>query len=374
MLRVLQIGMGWFPNEVSGLDRYFRGLAEHLEAEGIACRGVVVSNGSRPLDAPFPIVPISGSMGPVKRMAALARTVHGIVDEWKPDLIASHFAFNSWLARTRVPVLTHFHGPWSLESGLSGANALEIRAKLWIERRAYRRSRRSIVLSDEFGKLLCSRYGVNPESVSVIPGGVDLVAFSTGLEKPDARRELGLNREGPILLSVRRLEHRMGLSSLIEAMPAVAEAYSGVQLLIVGDGSLRDQLSAEVRSRGLEATVRLVGRVSDEDLAHYYRAADLTVLPSQALEGFGLTIVESLGCGTPVLATPVGGMPEVLADLSRSLITSHRGAEAIGASIIQLLGGTDLPDGATCRSFAEERYGWSSVARRVVQVYHDAAS
>jgi glycosyltransferase involved in cell wall biosynthesis len=114
--------------------------------------------------------------------------------------------------------------------------------------------------------------------------------------------------------------------------------------------------------------------VPEEDLALAYRAATLTVVPTVALEGFGLVAAESLAAGTPVLATPVGGLPEVLQDLAPELVLPATGASALAEGVsAALTGATRLPDGQRCADFARARYDWPNVARRVREVYAGAA-
>ena len=105
----------------------------------------------------------------------------------------------------------------------------------------------------------------------------------------------------------------MGLENLVDAMVRVHAEVPDALCVVVGRGKLRDQLVARIARKNLQSHVQLLGFVPDEQLPFLYRAADLTVMPSLSLEGFGLSAVESLAAGTPVLVTPVGGLPEVVA-------------------------------------------------------------
>jgi glycosyltransferase involved in cell wall biosynthesis len=167
----------------------------------------------------------------------------------------------------------------------------------------------------------------------------------------------------------------MGLESLIGAIKEVRERVPEILLLIGGKGRLSRELSARVLSLGLEKNVRFLGFVSDEQLPLAYRAADLTVVPTVTLEGFGLIAVESLAAGTPVIVTPVGGLPEVVRDLSPALILPGTGvrslAEGIGAA---LTGELSLPSARTCEGYVRSRYDWPVVAAHVRGVYEEALS
>jgi glycosyltransferase involved in cell wall biosynthesis len=119
--------------------------------------------------------------------------------------------------------------------------------------------------------------------------------------------------------------------------------------------------------------VRLLGFVPDESLPSAYRAADLSVVPTVALEGFGLIVVESLAAGTPCLVTPVGGLPEAVSGLSRALILRSTGAEAIADGLGDALTGvTPMPGPRECVDFARRNFDWPVIAERVRLVYEEA--
>ena len=146
----------------------------------------------------------------------------------------------------------------------------------------------------------------------------------------------------------------------------IQEQVPEVWLAIAGKGPLRDDLEQQVHQLGLSDRVNLVGYLPDEQLPMAYQAADLTVIPSQALEGFGLIILESLASGTPVLTTPVGGMPEILQPFTPDLITATPEKDAIADSLIQLLTGKiSMPSRQECYSYAFEHFNWPDIAARI---------
>jgi glycosyltransferase involved in cell wall biosynthesis len=117
---------------------------------------------------------------------------------------------------------------------------------------------------------------------------------------------------------------------------------------------------------GLEETVRFTGFIPEDDLADYYRSADLFVLPTTALEGFGLPILESLACGTPVVGTAVGAIPEILGKLgSEFLVTDARPEGLARALAFHLSRGVSDDLRERCRRLVEERYGWETVVSQL---------
>jgi glycosyltransferase involved in cell wall biosynthesis len=141
-------------------------------------------------------------------------------------------------------------------------------------------------------------------------------------------------------------------------------------VLIAGNGPIRAELEARIAALGLGDTVRLLGFVPDEQLPLAYRAADLSVVPTASLEGFGLITVESLAAGTPCVVTPVGGLPDIVAPIAPQLVTASARAADIGDTLAAaLLGTIPLPSAAACARQARERFDWPVVAARVRDVY-----
>jgi glycosyltransferase involved in cell wall biosynthesis len=248
-----------------------------------------------------------------------------------------------------------------------------VRIKTAIERAVYRRATAFIVLSQPFGEILERRFGVPPDRIHVIPGGVDASRFATRATRAECRAHLEWPRDRPIVLSVRRLMRRMGLDQLVRATVRLRERVPDVLVLIAGAGPLAGELERQIASLNLRDHVRLLGFVADAALPRAYRAADLTVVPTVALEGFGLIVAESLAAGTPCVVTPVGGLPEAVSGLSRALVLRATDAESIAAGLGDALTGVmPLPSPQECADFARRNYDWPIIAARVRRVYEDA--
>ena len=291
----------------------------------------------------------------------------------KPDAIDLHFALYSFPLLSSlpegVPVTFTFHGPWALESEREGANQLEVFLKYWLEQRVYRRCDRFIVLSQAFGKILHQHYQVPWSKIHVIPGGVDTNRFQPNLSPQQARQQLHWPQDRQIIFSPRRLVRRMGIDNLLSAVAKIKSKISEVWLAVAGKGLLREELEAQAKALALDEYVKFLGFLPDEYLPVAYQAADLTVIPSQSLEGFGLVLLESLACGTPVMCTPVGGMPEILANFSPEMITDSVEVEAIAERLEQLLTGeVPMPSREACREYASTHFNWSKIAQQVRQV------
>jgi glycosyltransferase involved in cell wall biosynthesis len=166
----------------------------------------------------------------------------------------------------------------------------------------------------------------------------------------------------------------MGLENLIAAMKEVASYIPDVLLLIGGKGYLEGLLHAQVKKLQLEQNVSFLGFIPEEKLPLYYQAADLFVLPTIALEGFGLATVEALSCGTPVIATPVGANLEVIGPLGKDFICQDVTPEAIAERIVWWLKyGISSSLRKRCREYCESNFGIKKVAESIENVLFEAA-
>lgn len=376
-IRTLQIGNDWFGERQGGLNRCFSELLKHLPGVGVKARGLVV--GSSRVGKETKGV-ITGFASP--NAALFLRVFRGrqaglrILREENTDLIATHFALYgiSLLDRLgRFPTVIHFHGPWAAETGAEGQSSLASKVQAAVERLVYVRGRRVIVLSSAFGKELVQRYRVPEQLIRLIPGGVDSERFNDRLTRAEAREQLGWPTDRPIVLVVRRQVRRMGLENLIDATRQVSRKVPDVLILLAGSGPISGELRQRIAEYSLEENVRLLGRVDDADLPVAYRAANLSVVPSQALEGFGMITLESLASGTPALVTPVGGLPEVVRPFAPQCVLEGSTSEIIADVLSEfLLGRRVLPSSNACRSYAMTNFSWPVIAEQTRKVYEEA--
>jgi glycosyltransferase involved in cell wall biosynthesis len=152
----------------------------------------------------------------------------------------------------------------------------------------------------------------------------------------------------------------------------VVAAVPDVLLCIAGQGPLTRSLQAQAERLGLMRNIRFLGFVADEALPHLFYAADINVVPTIALEGFGLVAAEAMATGTPSMVTPVGGLPEVVGGLSQNLIFSGTKATDLAEGLIGVLtGALKLPGRKECREYIEDRFTSRLMALRTAEVYRE---
>ena len=357
-----------------GLDRFYFNLLRALPSANVEPIGIVAGD---PASLPDPLSTVR-SFGPLDtnllhRWKRIRDCVPALVP--KSDLIVSHFAPYAFPVIdycARKPFVIHFQGPWSGESAMEGDAAWKVAIKARLERSVYARGKLLIVLTQAFGDILTRDFGIDPRIVRIIPGGVDLAQFSSSRPKHEIRERLGWPVDKRVLFTVRRLVRAKGIDNLVAAVERIREKVDDFELIVAGVGPLARELEETIATKGLSQHVRLIGHIAEADLPDAYRAADLLIVPTVALEGFGLVVVESLACGTPALVTPVGGLPEVVRDLSPDLILDGYTVDDLTRGIVAALDGTTaLPSEAACRAYAQ-RFDWKTIARRVGDVYREA--
>lgn len=302
------------------------------------------------------------------------------------------FACRFVRAGKAIPSVCVFHGPTHQEFLARGGSQRLTRLigsrfiKPWVENlyvRFYQHIEQTtlsevnhiITLSQFMRSAIQGTYRIPDTKVDVIPGGVNTACFNPAENRRETRRSLDLDQDAFIILSVRRLEPRMGLRNLIDAMPQVVARNRNIKLLIGGKGQISMELQARIEALGLENHVCLLGFIEDSQLPKYYQAADLFVLPSVALEGFGMVTLEALACGTPVLGTPTGATPEILERLDKRLLLAGVTPDSIAQGVVRFmetLHGDELRQ--RCARFAKDNYAWDTVAHQWEQaLLHYAA-
>jgi glycosyltransferase involved in cell wall biosynthesis len=233
-----------------------------------------------------------------------------------------------------------------------------------IEKNVFEKSNEIVVLSKFTKNKISNIYKIKDEIINVIPGGVNLNKFAPTLEKKTIRHRLNIPANKIILFTVRNLVPRMGLENLIIAFNEVIKQKAEINLVIGGDGKLKTGLIALARSFGIEDHIHFVGFIQEEELPSYYQMADLFILPTKELEGFGLVTLEALSSALPVLGTPIGGTKEILGGFKGDFIFQNIEPQSISKKILEkykiIRENPQMWEEIRqrCRKFVERNYSW----------------
>ena len=309
----------------------------------------------------FLVPKISMSWQALAMFVGSLRTVLAIHRRWKIDLIDAHYVYPDGMAA--VLLAKHLGVPVVVSARGTDINLFStfpiIRS--WI-RWTLAHADGVVAVSAALREVMI-RMGVGRGSIRVIPNGIDVSRFQP-VPAAEARRKLGLAEETPIVVSVGSLTPAKGHDLVIGAFKRMAPRHDGLQLYILGEGTYRRELERMVNESGLSNRVHLVGKRPNEELHLWFNAATVSCLASSR-EGWPNVVTESLACGTPVVATRVGGIPEIL-DSEELGVLVDATADSVAAGLERAL---THPWNRAAISSRTHLRSWDVVAREIDELF-----
>ena len=349
-----------------GVQVHVRELAGHLRALGHDVHILAPGRHTGRRDDAWIVgraIPVRGN-GSVARISfgpQVAMVVARALREAKPDIIHVHEPLVPSVSMHAVlnanaPVVATFHS----NVGRERMSSLWFQLAAPMVRPVWNKLAQRIAVSEAARHSVTSRMG--DDELLIVPNGVavDRFAGATPATLPPGRH----------LLFVGRLEERKGFRIAVEAFAQLATLYADLRLLVVGDGSERDavdELEPAVRSR-----VEMLGRVDDERLASYLRAATLYLGPATGGESFGIVLAEAMAAGLPIVASDISGYRDVARSGVEALLVPPGDPGALVAAVRQV-----LDDPALAKSLGERGrkrahdFAWDAVTERIVAVYRE---
>jgi D-inositol-3-phosphate glycosyltransferase len=389
--------------ETGGMNVYVRDLSRELSRRGIA---VDVFSRSQNPDVPR----IKASLGPNGRVIHvpagpeapydknlivnhLPQFVRGVRDFARHeglsyDVIHSHYWISGLAARELrdawgTPIIQMFHTLAQMKNMVaSSPQEREPDTRIEGEAEVMAFADRLVAATPLERAQMVWLYGADPKKIAVVPCGVDLNLFHSVPQK-EAKRILGLPLERCVILFVGRIEPLKGIDTLLRAIALIAPEMpcwqDALSVIIIGGapGAGIEKVNAELArleqlraELGIEDLVTFQGAKDQDTLVYYYSAAEMVVMPSH-YESFGMVALEAMACGTPVVASKVGGLAFSVQDGQTGFLVPERDAEALAAKIRLLLKEQDLRRqlGRQAAQWAQ-RYGWPVVANQIVDLYN----
>ncbi|MEJ2039414.1 MAG: glycosyltransferase [Desulfosarcinaceae bacterium] len=338
-----------------GMSVYVREVSRFLGARGHRIDIYTYVRGSREVQELYPNVRLIHLLGAEEQaiekgqMAGRLNEIFETLERFRCanhlsyDLIHSHYWLSGVVgamaqAHWRCPHLTMFHTLGIVKNSTASSESepdLRIAHERWLAKVADY----IVVPSAREMENLLQHYRAPVHRAGLIPCGVNLERFKP-MDRSLARKRLGIAPRDEVVLFVGRFAPLKGLDRLIEAVARVRTMRPGIRLLVIGGDGSRSRTTRSYHKLaaglGVRDRISFVGRVEQPDLPPYYSAADLLALPSH-YESFGLVVLESLACGTPVVATPVGTVETVIQNgLNGEIIQAPR-TKRIAAAIEKIL-------------------------------------
>lgn len=300
------------------------------------------------------------------------------------DVVHGNFWMSGWVATELrrllgTPVVQIFHAMGKTKRHHQGAADTSPDQRIAVELRVVAEVDRLIAQCPSERAELVDHYAADPGRVAVIPSAVNVDTFRP-VPRAEARRRIGLEGDGPVVVYVGRMLPRKDVRNVVRALALLGEWTDlPVRLLLVGGettepdpamtpeiGELR-RLAAEL---GVAERVIFTGKRQPSELRDYYCAGDVAVT-TPWYEPFGLTPLEAMACGRPVVGSAVGGIAYTVRDGETGYLVPPRDPAALAERLLQLLGYPELRErmGATARRRVEREFTWSTVAERTEALY-----
>ena len=272
-------------------------------------------------------------------------------------------------ARPALPLVVSLHGSDVFVAERTGVARTAAR-------RVFARAGAVTACSDDLARRAIA-IGADSGRMEVVPYGVDTARFApaTTASRHDRRARAGIGQNDALVVAAGRLVRKKGFEYLIDAMRGTGNT----SLAIAGEGDLDAELRARAQSSGVADRVHFLGNVAQDDVAAWFAAADVVAIPSVRddsgnVDGLPNTVMEALASGTPVVATPAGGIGSVVRDGESGRLVPERDAAALRSAITGLLG--DPAErarlGAAGRALVRTRFGWDAAAARFEAAYDRA--
>jgi glycosyltransferase involved in cell wall biosynthesis len=366
----------YFYPSIGGVQSHVAGLASELERRGhevaILARQVridllngflLTSQSRKKVIYVEPIFPLPIILVPPK-----PAKIREVISRGRFDIVHAHHAFTptsllsiSSAEKLRVPSILTNHTIFLV----SDVKHIWVPTSyiLYPYRRYINKASLITAVSEAAAKFI--EHFAKGKEIVVVPNGVDVERFTLIV-----RKTISL-LERPTILYVGRLVYRKGLHVLVRAMPFVLKEIPDAQLLIVGEGYMDSFLRMLIKSLNLEENVKMLGFIPDEKLSELYTSSHLFVLPSLYCESFGITLLEAMASGRPIVASNVGGIPEVVEDGVTGLLFRRGDAQDLADKIIKVLNDNKLAQtlAFNARKLVKERYSWTVIASKVEDLY-----
>jgi D-inositol-3-phosphate glycosyltransferase len=291
------------------------------------------------------------------------------------DLIHSHYWLSGLIGKQlqtlwHVPHATMFHTLGAVKNSI-GIGEYEPELRVESEREVISSCDRIIASTTKETEYLMKHYGASPDKISVIPCGVNLDLFQP-IDKETARKELGLDHQ-KIILFVGRMDPLKGLENLFMALTYIDGEKPPLLMIVGGDAHCQDQMQTlqhMAKDLNIEDRITFVGSVAQSRLPLFYSASDVCAIPSY-YESFGMVALESLACGTPIVANNVGGMSNIIVRSEMGRVASDNSPQHLAGEISEVIyQSEDKARHIKTRRDAVAEFSWSAIADKILNEYN----
>lgn len=381
--------------EIGGAQEVVRTLVEYLALDN--CRPVVCTFKDGPLRQEIERAGIKVKVLPPRRYGIVAlplfvvdmfrlwRILAQFIKEHQIDVVQTHLLRSldflvlllRYTTRLRAVLWTFHSANFVLTETHLSRHRWLLKPKRWIHNRLYRLASPMvdglIAVSGEVKAAMVQTIGLGPDKITVIYNGVDLKRYTPHVDKTLLRRRLGLPETAGLLVMIGTLKEAKGHRYMIEAMALLVQSRPDVQLLLVGDGELRQELQGQVNGLHLNDRIHFLG--SRQDVPDLLAAGDIFVLPS-LWEGLSIALLEAMATGLPIVASEVSGTVQVIIPGQTGILVPPGEPDRLAAAIGQLLANPGCAQalGAAAKERVTVEFTAQKQAAEHLALYHQLLS
>jgi len=298
---------------------------------------------------------------------AFQAAIDSAVLDWNPDLIhAQHLWVTGYAAhKAEMPYVVTAHG-----TDLMGFRKYKDWKTMALD--GAQHAHTVIAISKQVARDTIELYGISEERVQIVMNGFDENIFHVmSVDRSKVMIKYGIPKEPEYLITfVGKLTEFKGVDVLLDAAHIYERELGNVMTLIIGDGALRIQLEEQARRLGLDG-IHFLGHQPQPKVAEILNSADISTVPSR-VEPFGLVAVEALACGTPVVATNEGGLPDFVDERVGALVDVGDAAELANAIIVEIRSNSKEEKGPFAAAYALKDFSWSGKVDQMLEIYEEA--
>ncbi|MEK7072240.1 MAG: glycosyltransferase family 4 protein [Patescibacteria group bacterium] len=359
----------FFPPQIGGMENYYLNLCQNLPADKIVVLTQKNSNANQfDQNQKYKIYrtdffgglisphwwQLKGKINRIKKEEVIEQIIFG---HFHPlNILGNYFG---------LPYFIFVHG----------TDVRQVKNNFWqkiIFKKVYKNCLKIIANSDYIAKEVQKITG-SDEKISVIYPGINYSVFDKPADDlEDKKRELGLEKDDLVMLSLGRLIKQKNFATIIELLPAWLMDFPNLKYVIVGTGKEQENLIKLVDDLGLKKSVKFAGRIDNNDNSKkvYYQLADLFVSISSAPEGFGISYLEAQASGLPVVASKMGGSAEAIVDHQTGLLVDPHDLGQIKEAILELLSDKIKRNnyGQAGKTRLQEKFDWSKQINKIKEI------
>lgn len=287
------------------------------------------------------------------------------------DIPPAPFSALKYIKKYEIPLVVTYHGDW-IENygGFIRKFGVKLSNRYITENLL---DSADIIISPSINNIKNSKYlSKYEEKVTIIPNGININEFNINISKKEVRKKLGLSNDNNIILFLGHLSPHKGPEILLESLPLILKEIPQTEIIFIGKGILKEKLQNKAKKLQIEKKIKFLGEIWDNSTKSlYFRASDVFVLPSLS-ESFGIVNLEAMAFGIPIVASNVGGVPDLIQNDVNGYLFPPNDIKRLSELLIYTLKNKNKVEKMAKRNISKVKdYSWEKIAKKTELIYEE---